>query len=307
MTFLRQWLEQPRSVWLRRALFQVHLWTGLAIGLYIVMLSISGSLLVYSNELVRVFESPLPEFEPDREPMSPEEMTLAAEEAYPGYEVTRVGSRVTRRRPVMSVTLESGDDVRDRVFNPYTGEDLGDAFPIGVQAVFELASLHDDLLMGFSGRRVNGFGSILVTLLILTGAVIWWPGRKRVGQSLWVRWKSRWPRFNWDLHSALGFWVFSLMLIWAVSGIYLSFPEPFSAVVDAISDPDAILGERPGDIVLGWLTQLHFGRFRTHPILKGVWALLGLVPTVMFVTGGAMWWNRVLRKSPGAPNEEPQQ
>jgi len=28
-------------VWLRRASFQIHLWIGLAIGLYIVMLSIT--------------------------------------------------------------------------------------------------------------------------------------------------------------------------------------------------------------------------------------------------------------------------
>jgi uncharacterized iron-regulated membrane protein len=299
MTFLKTWLYQPRNVWLRRILFQVHLWTGLAIGLYIVMLSLSGSILVYSTQIVRILDTPVPEYEPERRILSEEEMAAAATRAFPGYEVTRIGARVTERRPAMSVRLESGGEVQERLFNPYTGEDLGDAFPKGVEAMFQLANLHDDLLLGFAGRRINGFGSILATLLVLTGAVIWWPGRKRWRQSMSVRWRSNWARINWDLHSAAGFWVFALLLIWSVSGVYLAFPEPFAATVDYLSDPNAILGERPGDIALNWLTRLHFGRFRTQPVLQALWACLGLVPAVMFVTGAVMWWNRVLRKLPG--------
>ncbi len=40
-----------RVIWLRRALFQVHLWTGLAVGLYALAISVSGSILVYAPQL----------------------------------------------------------------------------------------------------------------------------------------------------------------------------------------------------------------------------------------------------------------
>src|SRR4030095_1735040 len=46
-----RWVRQPQKIWLRRALFQVHLWSGIAIGLYIFMISVTGSVLVYRNEL----------------------------------------------------------------------------------------------------------------------------------------------------------------------------------------------------------------------------------------------------------------
>jgi len=36
MNIVTRWLRQPQRVWLRRAIFQIHLWTGLAIGLYVV-------------------------------------------------------------------------------------------------------------------------------------------------------------------------------------------------------------------------------------------------------------------------------
>ena len=48
--------------------------------------------------------------------------------------------------------------------------------------------------------------------------------------------------------------------------------------------------ERPGDVVLTWLTRLHFGRWRDAPVLKAVWAIVGLIPAVMLVTGVIMWW-----------------
>jgi hypothetical protein len=51
MSFVRQWLQRPQNVWLRRALFQIHLWTGVGVGLYVLAISISGSASVFRNEI----------------------------------------------------------------------------------------------------------------------------------------------------------------------------------------------------------------------------------------------------------------
>ena len=53
LTVWQRWVRQPQKIWLRRALFQVHLWSGIAVGLYILMISVTGSVLVYRNELYR--------------------------------------------------------------------------------------------------------------------------------------------------------------------------------------------------------------------------------------------------------------
>ena len=53
MNVSKRWVHQPQRVWLRRALFQVHLWTGICLGLYVLMISLTGSVLVYRNELFR--------------------------------------------------------------------------------------------------------------------------------------------------------------------------------------------------------------------------------------------------------------
>ena len=85
------------------------------------------------------------------------------------------------------------------------------------------------------------------------------------------------------------------ILMWGVTGIYLAFPGPFSAVVDYLEPFDEEnFDPRLGDRVLYWFTTLHFGRFGGWST-KLIWTVVGLLPPAMFVTGVVMWWNRVVR------------
>ena len=70
---------------------------------------------------------------------------------------------------------------------------------------------------------------------------------------------------------------------------------------------DANARTRTVDQVIYWLAYLHVGRINGIGILcrgpglcdftmKLIWAVLGLTPAAMFVTGAMMWWNRVARK-----------
>ena len=277
-------------------MFQVHLWLGLGLGLYILVLSISGSALVFRDELTQWLDTPLPAYQEGRKPLSRAQLTASAQRAYPGWEVTRVGNQFTRRRPVIEIWVERGGERRQRLFNPYTGEEVGEALPVGVRAVIWTANLHNDLLMGERGKRINGVGSGLVVALALTGLVVWWPGVQRWRRAVTVRRGSRWPVFNYDLHSALGFWFFGMIFLWGLSGLYMAFPDPVHEIIDANSAPDAILGERPADIVLRWFVRLHFGRWGDRHWLSALWVVMGLAPVVMVITGTVMWWRRAVRR-----------
>src|SRR5687767_13301970 len=95
----KQWFRQPQRVWLRRATFQVHLWSGLAVGLYVVVLSITGSVLVYRNEIDAYLATPRAAFDEGARPMNADELRAAAQRAYPDWTVTDVSEgRTTRGR-----------------------------------------------------------------------------------------------------------------------------------------------------------------------------------------------------------------
>lgn len=231
-----RWLRAPRSLGFRRALFQVHLWSGVSLGLYIFFISVTGSLLVYRNE-----------------------MQFAA------------------------------------------------SSPAALKMVAWLMAIHDDFLLGRSGEIANGVGAIAILLIIVTGLVLWWPGLAHWRRGLMLRRGVGWKRMVWDLHRMLGLWTFAATFVFALSGIYLCFPEAFHAFADSLQPGSASnAGERLVDTLLYWLAFLHFGRingigiFCSGPglcdqVVKATWALFGLAPAVMFITGALMWWNRVAK------------
>ena len=55
MEFWDRWVQAPQGVRLRKAIFQVHLWSGVGLGIYIFVISLTGSVLVYRNELYITF------------------------------------------------------------------------------------------------------------------------------------------------------------------------------------------------------------------------------------------------------------
>ena len=90
MNVLTRFFHQPQRVWLRRAIFQVHLWTGVALGLYVVVLSLTGSALVYRAELDRFFATPRAVLDEAATPMTADQLRAAAMKAYPGWTVNEV-------------------------------------------------------------------------------------------------------------------------------------------------------------------------------------------------------------------------
>jgi uncharacterized iron-regulated membrane protein len=289
-----KWKRRPQNVWLRKALFQVHLWTGVGLGLYVLLMSVTGSALVFRRDLTRsLAREPRVAAGPGAR-MAEGELEQAARRAYPDYQVTRVS---LRRNPdqAAEITLERRGKKLQRLFNPYTGADLGDSIRAGFRFVLWLADLHDNLLLARTGRLINAAGGICTVLLGLTGAVIWWPGSASWRRSLSFRWETNPKGFNWAMHSAVGFWAFAFFFMWAVTGIYLSIPSTFNTIVDFLEPLKAPgRGLRFGDQVLYWLAQAHFGRFSGVSV-KIIWTVVGLAPAALFLTGLLMWWKRVVK------------
>lgn len=306
LTVWQRWVRQPQKIWLRRALFQVHLWGGVAVGLYILLISLTGSVLVYRNELYRA-ATPQPIISKSSgSRLTDDQLTKAVTRLYPGYRIVNLG-RAPNLDQAVDVRLRRGDEIKHRLFDPRTGSDLGDSVSTGIRLVSALLDLHDNLLAGPTGRNVNGVGALAVLALAATGIVIWWPGIKTWRRSLTLHRGVGWKRLTWHLHSMIGFWGLGFVSMFALSGVYLVIPDQIQDLADWLEPLNAAnSGTRIGDRVIYWLAYLHFGRINGIGIpcsgpglcdqtTKAIWAVFGLAPAAMFVTGAIMWWSRVLR------------
>ena len=216
----------------RRLIFQVHLWIGVATGLYIFVVCVSGAALVFRIDMQRALYPGL--FTPSAAgPVAdPVDVMESVKNAYPVDRVSGIDAPTTAR-PTYLAYSTSGNRFRTLLLDPVTATLLGELDDRSF--VRDLQDLHFDLLGGRTGRIVNGIGALCLVTMCLTGAVIWWPGRANWRRGLTVDFTRQWKRVNWNLHSAVGFWSVVFILMWAVTGAYLAFPSAFRSMVNRLS------------------------------------------------------------------------
>ena len=216
-------IDRPQNVPWRKAVFQVHLWSGVIVALYIAAISISGSILVFETNLL------------DNRPhlakgglhheIDYSKAVAAVQNAFPGEAVASVDMRTDDRR-IVTVVLKAAQRQRT-VYVAAASNEVLDSYIRGQRhgVLLWLEDFHNELAGGRSGGVVNGIGGAILALLCLTGIVIWWPGIKNWQRALGVQWKARWVRINYDLHSAIGFWTLLFAGMWGATGAYFIFPQ----------------------------------------------------------------------------------
>jgi uncharacterized iron-regulated membrane protein len=220
------WLRSPQRVWLRRALFQVHLWTGIALSLYAVVIGLSGSILVFSSEIEEFLNRDALTIRQSAQQTRFEQAVRAIELQRPGWRgIGMEGfSDPGHAAMLLMQTTPATANYRMVSFNPYTGQVVLDRMRLsGFLGV--ATNIHYYLLASSTGLRVSGWMAVWLLILCVTGLVLWWPGVRRWNSGLLLRRRASWQRFNWDLHSVVGFWSCAFLLLVTFTGVYFAFPD----------------------------------------------------------------------------------
>lgn len=211
----------------RKVVRQLHLILGLASGLVVFVVAVTGCLWVFQEE-IRSWSNDLPAVRRLNSPViAPLEARRIAETALPGRHVHGTLYDADERQPVEVIFYEAEPEFYQSVFlHPYTGEvfridnKLEGFFPFVLDG-----HMHLWLPEGV-GSEIVAWGTVIFVVMLISGMVLWWP-RKKKGrrQRFWFRWKdsTAWKRKNFDLHAIAGFYVFAVALIIAFSGLIMTF------------------------------------------------------------------------------------
>jgi uncharacterized iron-regulated membrane protein len=228
---------------LRKTVFWIHLSCGVAAGLVILLMSVTGVLLTYERQILAWADGGLAaEPHADAEPLTTDALLAAVRSQDPSFVPTAITFRPEPGAPISVAAGRSGS----RYVDPYTGELLdARAGAEGVRAFFDaVTGWHRWFNLSGDGRQtarlVTGASNLVFLFLILSGIYLWLP---RIFK--WAALKTRLffnPRattskardFNW--HHVFGIWsaiplavvvatavVFSYG--WANSLVYLSVGE----------------------------------------------------------------------------------
>lgn len=222
--------------WIRRA----HLVLGLASGLVVLVLGVTGCILAFEKEL-RDLTEPY-RFAPATEtPLPPSALMRAAQRAVPG----KRPSAVYYYAPGRAATVEfyRHEDGRDEYWvevflDPASGRVLRAA---DRRNEFNFLKFAMDGHTRFwlpeaIGHVVISYATLTFVILLLTGIVLWWPRhRSALRQRLAVKWRTGWKRRRYDLHAVLGFYGSIVALCIALTGLTWSFEWFSDAVYRVVS------------------------------------------------------------------------
>ena len=217
---------------MRRVLFQVHRWAGLIAGVYVLVISVTGAALVFRIDLQRASHPHLFTARTAGPLADPVTIMESVSRAYPGHNLSGVDAPTTARPTYLAYVTTPGR-FATVLIDPVSAEVLG-VLPEN-SLVRTLQDLHYDLLAGRTGRTVNGLGAAAVLVMGITGACIWWPGRKTWHRALTIDFTRRGHWFLWEMHRAIGVWSVLLILMWAITGMYFAFPSFSRSLITSVS------------------------------------------------------------------------
>lgn len=226
----------------------LHRWLGLITGLVVLILSITGCLYVFQQEISDVVRSDLYYVDEGTNTRQPLPVEVLHDKASAALGIERLPYGITTykdpHRNWSAMNYQASDeftwtyfgsmeDYRTAYINPYTGEVEGiqnekaDFFQI-------VKGIHWSLLLSTPiGQPIVVWSTLVFIILLITGMVLWWPkkwnkaGRQR---SFKIKWGSTWRRVNYDLHNVIGFYFLTLALIIAFTGLYWYFPSAKKAM-----------------------------------------------------------------------------
>jgi len=220
-----------RAVWL-----QCHLYLALLLGLFFSLISLTGSLSIYREE-IDTFLNPELIFEnPKNDKLSLDSIILRIRQAHPERHGAWTLEMPSNENGAIIAWFDKPRESVDKFYaplmvavNPYTGEIVNNRF-WGETFTTRLLNLHTDLLMESSGRDYVAALGVLLAISVVSGVYLWWPGLSRFSKAFQVRHDAGLMRLLMDLHRLLGIFSAPVLLLLALTGFHLAYPSLLEAL-----------------------------------------------------------------------------
>lgn len=207
----------------KKAILFVHRWLGFISGLVVFIVSITGCLFCFQDEIqdalynyrhVEVQNNPY---------IAPSLLKAEALKGRKGATASYIYYYGIDRPAGVLVSVPK-QGLLYVYLNPYTGKIIHTESP-ATNFFIIVEYIHLYLLLPAKvGQMVVGVSVIVFIVLMITGIVLWWPKRKSDRKrSFTIKWGGRWRRVNYDLHNVLGFYATSVAIILAITGLSIAY------------------------------------------------------------------------------------
>lgn len=209
---------------MKKILGWLHLWLGIVSGIVVLIVALTGSLLVFEEELEHTFHSSFfyvaAPANVNRLPL--DQLVTTVQEKYSGYKTANMKIETAGNRSIIFLLQKSKTNQLYVAVNPYTGHII-ETMPASRRFFTIVLQLHRYLCMGAVGKAITGISCAIFVFLTLSGLILWWPKRNNRKQRFRVKWNASYKRLNWDLHAVFGFYIHLVLLAISLTGLVWSY------------------------------------------------------------------------------------
>lgn len=207
---------------MRSILRKVHLYLSLISGVFVLLIALTGVILVFDDEITYFADKEAFIVVPFEEKLDSDRLLQIA--AAKGI---RPDWFIYDRTPERSFRIQGNDadgNLINLYMNPYTGQVIKTSYLPDFFNFVE--SFHTELFLDAPGRAFIGIITILFLLLIVTGAILWYPKKwnhKSARNSFVLKLRGNSFAVNYNLHKILGFYIIIPSIILCLTGITMAF------------------------------------------------------------------------------------
>ncbi|WP_372636236.1 PepSY-associated TM helix domain-containing protein [Fodinibius sp.] len=244
----------------KRFLLSIHKWLGLIAGIFILIMGLTGSILVFDDEIEQFIQRDVIHQPNSDQPVSLDNAYTSITRKHPNWDVrfTVIPDKAGR---AIEAEIRRPDDRRYLYLHPVTGDIMRD---LDSESTFSywMLKLHYQLHSGFTGEII-----LLIAGLMFIGSLItgFWFYRKAIKRVLTFKIRPRFRNLqstSSELHRSVGVWALIFNLITAVTGVVIMLiivQTHLQSDGDSPSLPDPPAVEASLDKVMETARQSHPG------------------------------------------------
>jgi uncharacterized iron-regulated membrane protein len=218
-------MKSPFS--LRRTVFWLHLLCGVAAGLVILVMSVTGVLISFERQILE--SSDIPALSTSSGPkFSIEQLLEKARETTP--DKTSLTSLTLTRDTDKPAVAVYGRDIT-AYLDTATGQVLAPRAPALRRFFTSVTDLHRALAFSGdsrnTGRAITGAANLVFLFLVVSGIYLWFPRKwswAALKPSLWFRRNLSGRAREWNWHNVFGFWSSIPLFFIVLTGALISYP-----------------------------------------------------------------------------------
>jgi len=220
---------------------KIHLWLGLITAPIVFFICLTGTVIVFSDEIMELSAGDaryVAQVEENRLPA--EQLITIIKNKFPNRRMPAyLVSYKDPKRSVRFNTYDPEKGLRMVYIDPYTGSILKDDSTI--YFFYITAHLHNSFMLHKTGEWIVDSCVVLFVISMLSGLLLWWPGiwdKKNRKASFSIKWNAPFRRVNYDLHKVLGFYGLGVSLLLAFTGLIIAF-QPLNKLTKDVFGGDS--------------------------------------------------------------------